>query len=76
MKKLKVKDIRKMMKGLSPETFFEINISDGKCGQRSTSFDIMYTKEVELGVATRQLTNSKLAYINIIAPELVNKEVK
>jgi hypothetical protein len=37
MKKIKVKDIKELIKNLSDDTNFEIDISDGKVGKRSVS---------------------------------------
>ena len=63
-KKIKVKDIRKLIKGLSDQSNFEIDISDGKIGHRSISTDIRRMNEIELDTYTRH--GKTLAYINII----------
>jgi hypothetical protein len=60
MKRIKVKDIKKLIKRLPDNAYFEIDISDGKIGQRIISDDIRYTHQVEMG------KNNKLAWLNII----------
>ena len=60
MRKIKIKDIKKLIKNLPDNAYFEIDISNGKIGQRSVSDDIRYLHEIEMG------KNNKLAYINII----------
>ena len=60
MKRIKVKHIRKLIKDLPNNTYFEIDISNGKIGKRSISNDIRYINQIESG------KNSKLAWLNII----------
>jgi hypothetical protein len=60
MKRIKVKDIKKLIKRLPNNSYFEIDISDGKVGQRIVSNDIRYIHQVEMG------KNNKLAWLNII----------
>jgi len=60
MRRIKIKDIKKLIKNLPDNAYFEIDISNGKIGQRSVSDDIRYLHEIEMG------KNNKLAYINII----------
>ena len=60
MKRIKVKHIRKLIKDLPNNTYFEIDISNGKIGKRSISNDIRYINQIEIG------KNSKLAWLNII----------
>ena len=60
MKKIKVKDIKELIKNLSDDTNFEIDISDGKVGTRSVSDDIRYMHQIETG------KSDKSVWINII----------
>jgi len=60
MKKIKVKDIKELIKNLSDDTNFEIDISDGKVGKRSVSDDIRYMQQIETG------KSDKSVWINII----------
>jgi hypothetical protein len=60
MKKIKVKDIKELIKNLSDDTNFEIDISDGKVGKRSVSDDIRYMHQIETG------KSDKSVWINII----------
>ena len=60
MKRIKVKHIRKLIKDLPNNTYFEIDISNGKIGKRSISNDIRYINQIEIG------KNNKLAWLNII----------
>jgi len=64
MRKIKVKDIKELIKNLPDDTDFEIDISDGKVGQRGISTYIRYDHQIEMG----KLNNSKhkLAWINIL----------
>ena len=64
MRKIKVKDIRKLIKGLPNQSNFEIDVSNGKIGSRSISTDIRYINEIQFG--TSRIKGKKLAYINII----------
>jgi hypothetical protein len=59
MKKIKVKDIKELIKNLY-DTNFEIDISDGKVGKRSVSDDIRYMHQIETG------KSDKSVWINII----------
>jgi hypothetical protein len=60
MKKIKIKHIKKLIENLPDDANFEIDISNGKIGQRSTSDDIRYLHEIEIG------KSNKIAWINII----------
>ena len=60
MKRIKVKHIRKLIKDLPNNTYFEIDISNGKIGKRSVSNDIRYIHQIEIG------KSDKLAWLNII----------
>ena len=60
MKKIKIKQIKELIKNLPDEPNFEIDISNSKIGKRSISDDIRYLHEIEIG------TNNKIAWINII----------
>jgi hypothetical protein len=60
MRKIKIKEIRKLIKNLPSNAYFEIDISNGKIGQRSISTDIRYLHQIEIG------KNNKLAWLNII----------
>ena len=60
MKKIKVKDIKELIKNLSDDINFEIDISDGKIGKRSVSDDIRYMHQIETG------KSDKSVWINII----------
>ena len=60
MKRIRVKNIKKLIKNLSNDAYFEIDISNGKIGKRSMSYDIRYLNQIEIG------KNNKLAFINII----------
>jgi hypothetical protein len=60
MKRIKVKHIRKLIKDLPNNTYFEIDISNGKIGKRSVSNDIRYIHQIEIG------KNTKIAWLNII----------
>ena len=61
--RLRVKHIREKIKYLPDDAYFEINISDGKVGNRMVSEDIVRTNEVEFG--TWKGKNKKIFYINI-----------
>ncbi len=67
MKKIKVKDIRKLIKDIPDDVNFEIDISDAKIGERSVSTDVRYMSEIELGKTITE--NFKCAWINIIYPK-------
>ena len=67
MKKIKVKDIRKLIKDVPDDVNFEIDISDAKIGERSVSTDVRYMSEIELGKTITE--NFKCAWINIIYPK-------
>ena len=60
MKKIKVKDIKELIKNLSDDINFEIDISDGKIGKSSVSDDIRYIHQIEIG------KSDKSVWINII----------
>ena len=60
MKRIRVKHIKELIKNLPDDTYFEIDISNGKIGKRSVSDDIRYTNQIETG------KNNKLAWLNII----------
>lgn len=61
--RLRVKHIREKIKYLPGDALFEINISDGKIGNRMVSDDIIRTNEVEFG--TWKGKGKKIFYINI-----------
>jgi hypothetical protein len=60
MRRIRVKDIKKLIKDLPNNTYFEIDISDGKVGQRLMSNDIRYIHQIETG------KSNKLVWLNII----------
>jgi hypothetical protein len=64
MVKIKIKDLRKLIKDLPDDINFEIDISDAKIGERSVSTDIRYMNQIELGKTITE--NYKVAWINII----------
>ena len=64
MKKIKVKDLKNLIKDLPDDVNFEIDISDAKIGERSVSTDVRYMNEIELGKTITD--NFKCAWINII----------
>ena len=66
--RLRVKHIRKHIKNLSDDAYFEINISDGNVNNRMVSEDIVRTNEVEFG--TFENKGKKIFYINI--PYILN----
>jgi hypothetical protein len=49
MTKLKVKDIRNLITNLPDDTDFEIDISNGKIGERSISTDIRHKGQIQMG---------------------------
>ena len=61
--RLKVKHIRKQIKNLPDDAYFEINISDGNVNNRMVSEDIVRTNEVEFG--TWKDKKKEGFYINI-----------
>jgi hypothetical protein len=67
MKKIKVKDLKDLIKDLPDDVNFEIDISDAKIGERSVSTDVRYMSEIELGKTITE--NFKCAWINIIYPK-------
>ena len=67
MKKIKVKDLKDLIKDLPDDVNFEIDISDAKIGERSISTDVRYMSEIELGKTITE--NFKCAWINIIYPK-------
>ena len=60
MKRIRVKHIKELIKDLPNNTYFEIDISNGKIGKRSVSNDIRYIHQIEIG------KSNKLAWLNII----------
>jgi|FreactTroBogLake_1042271.scaffolds.fasta_scaffold12625_1 hypothetical protein len=66
MYKLKVKDIKELIKNLPDDTDFEIDISDNKVGQRLKSTDIRYRHQVEMGMGKLNNKKHKLAWLNIV----------
>lgn len=61
--RLRVKHIRKQIKNLPDDAYFEIHISDGKIGNRMVSDDIIKTNEVEFGNWKEK--KKEVFYINI-----------
>jgi hypothetical protein len=67
MTKLKVKDIRNLITNLPDDTDFEIDISNGKIGERSISTDIRHKGQIQMGCLNNKKNRpSKLVWINII----------
>ena len=69
--RIRIKNIREAFKNLPDEALFEIEISDGKCGKRSVSTDIINLSEIEFGTWVDTNNNKKkIGYINIVCPDV------
>ncbi len=64
MTKITVRDIKKLIENLPDDANFEIDISNGKIGERSISTDIRHKGEIQMGCFNNK--KNKLAWINII----------
>ena len=64
MTKIIVRDIKKLIENLPDNANFEIDISNGKIGERSISTDIRHKGEIQMGCFNTK--KNKLAWINII----------
>jgi hypothetical protein len=69
MKRIKVGDLKKLIKDLPDDANFEIDVSNHKIGKRSMSYDIKYKNEIEMGTWISK-NKKPISWINIIVQGL------